>query len=119
MSLEELCYGDINWPIRVTVYDYNASGRHREIGMFETSIHEMSHQRVAVRGNADREAAFEISKEDRGTTRGLIVVLKAEIQLEESSIQNIAKLSDPTPNVITPNPNWEPSQPSLPVLQEF
>jgi hypothetical protein len=85
LTLEELCYNDLNWPIRVTVYDHNRNGINAEIGMFETTITEMS-QRVAIRGNADREVAYEISREEISTTRGLIVVLKTEIQLDESSI---------------------------------
>jgi hypothetical protein len=88
-SLEELCYGDVNWPIKVTVFDYNRNGVHKEIGVFETTIQEMS-QRVAVRGNADREVAYELSNEDTNTntakTCGFIVVLQTEIQLDESSI---------------------------------
>jgi C2 domain len=89
LSLEELCYGDINWPMKITVYDYNRNGTHKEIGGFETSIHEMS-QRVAIRGNADREVAFELLKEDTNNnnarTSGLVVVLQADIQFQETSV---------------------------------
>ena len=116
--------------MKVTVYDYNRNGVHKEIGMFETSIHEMS-QRVAVRGNADREVAFEILKEDSNTntakTRGFVVVLQTEVQFHESSvapsstfIQNYYSPSPPTTTTpdLTPSTNWQPSQPSLPTLQE-
>jgi C2 domain len=86
VSLEELCYCDVAWPTRITVYDYNRNGKHVEIGGFETTVQELS-QRVAIRGNADRERAFEISREDKnaGTTQGLIVVLEATIELKEES----------------------------------
>jgi hypothetical protein len=143
LSLEELCYGDVNWPMKVTVFDYNRNGVHKEIGVLETTIQEMS-QRVAVRGNADREVAFEIAKEDADAntakTRGFIVVLRTEIQIHESSvaqtsnfINNFASTTasttkhmattfqpdPPSANVIQANPNWQPSQPSLPTLQEI
>lgn len=39
-------------------------------------------ERVAVRGNADRETAFEIFSEGDNKTRGLVVVLKCDIRLE-------------------------------------
>lgn len=86
ISLEELCYCDVAWPIKITVLDYNRNGKHVEIGGFETTVQELS-QRVAIRGNADRERAFEISREDKnaGTTQGLMVVLEATIQLKEES----------------------------------
>ena len=87
VSLEELCYCDVAWPLRISVYDYNRNGKHVEIGGFETTLQELS-QRVAIRGNADRERAFEISQEDRNSaaaTQGLIVVLEATIALREAS----------------------------------
>lgn len=145
LSLEELCYGDVNWPMKVTVYDYNRNGVHKEIGVFETTIHELS-QRVAERGNADREVAFEIVKDDTDNntakTRGFIVVLKTEIQFHESSVAQSAtsinnyynepttttiatttattfRPDPPSSSVIQANPNWQPSQPSLPSLQEI
>lgn len=81
LSLEELCYGDLACPLKITVYDHNHNGKHGEVGDFETSIQELV-QRVAVRGNADRERAFEITEEGEAKTRGLIVVLKADLRLE-------------------------------------
>lgn len=82
LVLEELCYGDLEWPLKFTVFDYNANGKHHEIGDVETSVKELV-SRVAIRGNADRELAFEISKEGKDKTRGLIVTLKADIRLTE------------------------------------
>ena len=84
LTLEEICFGDLDWPIRIIVYDYQKSGKHRPIGQLETTLHTLS-ERVAFRGNADREAAFEIfSDGEKGDnkTRGLIVVLKCCIRLE-------------------------------------
>jgi hypothetical protein len=84
LSLEELCYGDLSWPLKITVFDHQESGKHREIGDFETSVQELA-QRVSIRGNADRERAFEIAKEGKANTRGLIVVLKADLRLTADS----------------------------------
>lgn len=80
LSLEELCYGDLSWPLKITVFDHQETGKHREIGEFETTIKELS-QRVAIRGNADRILAFEIATEGKTKTRGLMVVLKCDLRL--------------------------------------
>ena len=113
LSLEELCYGDVNWPMKVTVYDYNRNGVHKEIGVFETSIHEMS-QRVAIRGNADREVAFELLKEDTNTntakTSGLVVVLQTEIQFQETSVApnySFIKSNAPAAATVSQNLNYD------------
>ena len=79
IGLEELCNGDLNYPIRVTVLDHNKNGRHTFIGSFETTFARMQ-ERIAVRGNADRERAYELYHEgDVGDTHGLVCVLKAEV----------------------------------------
>jgi hypothetical protein len=76
ISLEELCYCDINWPLLITVYDWNANGKHTEVGQFETTVKTLMGQ-VAVKGNADRERAFPLFH--KTSTKGLIVVLEAQI----------------------------------------
>ena len=79
VGLEQLCYNDLSWPIRVVVKDWQANGKHRVIGQFETTPQTLM-SRVAVKGNADREMAFEIFKESLGASaksQGLICVLKA------------------------------------------
>ena len=85
LSLEELCYGDLAWPLKITVYDHNKQNKHGEIGDFETSVEELV-QRVAIRGNADRERAFEITEEGEAKTRGLLVVLKADLRVESRPV---------------------------------
>lgn len=79
--MEELCYNDLNWPIRVTVKDWQASGRHRVIGQFETTPQTLI-DRVAIRGNADRERSFELFKESLGSaakSQGLVCVVEATL----------------------------------------
>lgn len=78
IGLEELCYCDVTWPLRITVKDWQSGGRHRIIGEFETTLQTLQEHR-AIRGNADRETAFELFKEDHLTSLGLIVVVQAEV----------------------------------------
>lgn len=87
LSLEELCYCDLNWPLKLTVFDYQENGSHRVIGEVETTTQLLS-QAIAFRGNADREKALEIFGESKSKsrhlkTRGLLVILKADIALTE------------------------------------
>lgn len=81
ISLEELCYCDLEWPLRITILDWEADGKHRTIGMFETTVKNLQ-ERISVRGNADRENAFVLTKENHDTKRGLIVILKAQVNLD-------------------------------------
>lgn len=80
IGLEELCYCDLKWPLQIIVMDWQPNGKHRKIGQFEATV-ELLMERVAVKGNADRETAFEIYSErnDKLKVSGLIVVLKAEL----------------------------------------
>jgi hypothetical protein len=79
--MQELCYGDLTWPLRVTVKDFQQGGKHRVLGEFETNFRSLT-EHVAVRGNADRENAFELFKEDQLTSLGLVIVIKAELKQE-------------------------------------
>lgn len=81
IGLEELCYGDLSWPLKIIVLDHNSNGMHRKIGEFETSVLDLQ-DRLAIKGNADREQAIPISKEGKFKTYGLLCVLKAFIQEE-------------------------------------
>jgi Ca2+-dependent lipid-binding protein len=81
MSLEELCYCDLDWPLRITIFDWQGNGKHRIIGMIETTVRNLQ-ERISVHGNADREHAYELFKENRTTKRGLVVILKANVNLD-------------------------------------
>jgi C2 domain len=81
IGLEELCYGDLEWPLKVSVFDHEKNGKHRLIGEFETSVTDLQ-TRKAVRGNADREQAILLSVEEKFKTYGLLCVLKAEVSEE-------------------------------------
>lgn len=78
----QLCHCDLDWPIRVTVMDWERNGKHRPIGQIETTPRGLQ-ERLAVRGNADRVNAFDIVHDDQITSMGLICVLKVELHLQE------------------------------------
>jgi Ca2+-dependent lipid-binding protein len=81
IGIEELCYGNLDWPLRISVYDYESSGKHRLIGEFETSVPDLQ-SRKAVKGNADREQAIALGLEEKFKTYGLLCVLKADVSEE-------------------------------------
>ena len=82
IGLEELCYCDLEWPLKIAVYDWEESGRHRQIGEFEVTTRKLI-ERVAVKGNADREQAFDLILDELTKLKGLVCVLKAELALEQ------------------------------------
>jgi Ca2+-dependent lipid-binding protein len=77
IGLEELCYGKLDWPLKIRVLDHNGNGKHRTIGEFETSVADLQ-KHIAVKGNADRERAIQLGMEDKSSTYGLVCVLRAE-----------------------------------------
>ena len=81
IGLEELCYCDLNWPLKITIWDHNDNGKHTVIGEFETTIEQLQ-ERISIKGNADREQAIPLSQEKKLKTYGLVVVLKATIKKE-------------------------------------
>jgi Ca2+-dependent lipid-binding protein len=88
-SLEELCYCDPSWPLRLTVWDHEENGKHKLIGEIETTL-ELLTERVAIKGNADRDRALEIVSDSKSApgvkkTRGLIVVLQASFNRDENN----------------------------------
>lgn len=78
IGLEELCNGDLDHPIRISVKDHNKNRRHKFIGATETTLKQIQ-ERIAVKGNADREKAFDLYVDGDPDTQGLLCVLKAEI----------------------------------------
>mmetsp|Transcript_24857 Transcript_24857/g.34732 ORF Transcript_24857/g.34732 Transcript_24857/m.34732 type:complete len:276 (+) Transcript_24857:144-971(+) len=82
LSLENACYCDVNWPIRIRVMDWQKNGKHREIGIVETTVAALISSQ-SKKGNADREEALELhGKVGKGTAKktGLIVVVEASIE---------------------------------------
>ena len=81
LSMEELCYGKLDWPLKITIWDHNENGKHVKIGeVAETNITSLQDQ-IAVKGNADREKAIPITRPDKNyKTYGLICILQAELR---------------------------------------
>mmetsp|Transcript_7921 Transcript_7921/g.19123 ORF Transcript_7921/g.19123 Transcript_7921/m.19123 type:complete len:527 (+) Transcript_7921:65-1645(+) len=80
LGLPELCFGELKWPLKITVYDYNRKGKHEEMGSVITSVEEMQN-RISIRGNADRMQALPVTGRIRGRdlNTGFLCVLKASI----------------------------------------
>ena len=81
IGLEELCDGDLDARLRVGVFD-SRDGGHEPIGSFEASLQQIS-ETVGIKGNADREKAFELGQEQCMDTFGLICVLVCDITYED------------------------------------
>lgn len=81
ISLETLCYNDLSWPLRISIWDWQKNGKHREIGALETTLADFK-SHLAVKGNADRDNALEFTNMAATKTMGLLVVLKCDIQLD-------------------------------------
>ncbi len=84
IGLEELCHGDLDWPLMIVVRDWNFNGKNRVIGQVETTTQELL-RRVAIKGNADRDQAFELFDEGQTEGTGLVCVLKADVLLKEDA----------------------------------
>lgn len=81
LGLPELCYGDLNWPLRIQVLDFNTNGKHTVIGEYETTVTELQ-SHISVKGNADRDQAIQLGQEEKNKTYGLLCVLEATLLLE-------------------------------------
>jgi Ca2+-dependent lipid-binding protein len=81
IGLEELCYGKLDWPLKISVFDHNDNGKHTLIGEFETTIADLQ-ERLSIKGNADREQAIPLGLESKYKTYGLLCVLEASVNDE-------------------------------------
>lgn len=78
MSVENLCYCDEEWLLRLVVKDYQKNGKHRQLGILETSLRDLR-EKISKGGNADRDSALPVMVEGgKETTVGLVIVLKAD-----------------------------------------
>lgn len=76
VSTEELCYGDPNWPLRLVMFDWQKKGRHREMGVYQTTLEDLEHK-VSRGGNADRDSALPVDR--KGITNAMLIILKAKV----------------------------------------
>lgn len=78
LDMEILCNCDVEWPLQLTVMDYNRDGSHSLVGSVELTPSAII-RHVSVRGNnADRTNAFRLSTEEKSSC-GLLCVLAAEV----------------------------------------
>ena len=103
VELSTLCEGDFDKPIRVVVYDYEESGKHVNMGQFETSVNGLI--RAATGGSEDMGKAFTLKH--KGKETGKIIVLTAEVAGVEDVTQKMAIASidsrvTPTPSAAAP-----------------
>jgi len=81
IDVNQLCDGDLDKPIMITVWDWEKSGKHTPMGNFETTVNAML--RVVMPGgndstkSLDTKKAFQLKR--RGKHFGLIVVTAASI----------------------------------------
>lgn len=76
LNLEAACNGDLDRVIKVVVYDYRNSGKHKLIGEFEASIR-LFIQAKENGGDVDEDVAFMLRKQEK--KMGNVLVLKAKI----------------------------------------
>jgi len=83
-DLEKLCYGDLSWDLKITVFDHNDNGKHVRIGEYETTVKDLQ-DHIAIKGNADREQAIRIGEEEDHKIYGLLCVLQAKVVENQAS----------------------------------
>jgi Ca2+-dependent lipid-binding protein len=79
LTVEDLCYADEDWPLRMVVYDWQKNGKHRVLGMAQTSLSDLL-EKKSKGGNADRSSAMSVTIEGTETAIGLIVVLESNVR---------------------------------------
>lgn len=105
LGLPELCFGDLAWPLKITVYDYNINGNHVLMGELRTCVQEMR-QKLSIRGNADRDQALPLTRKMKGRelTGGILCVLEASIC--PASEKKIIRSSSKAPQGVPCSPNF-------------
>jgi uncharacterized protein YegL len=95
IDLSTLCGGDLDLPIKVEVYDYESSGKHKPMGSAEMSVKGM--QSAAASGTP-------VKLLQKGKDVGFFHIVKAEVSGIESITGQMAatSVSPKTPFVPTP-----------------
>ena len=77
LNLEVACNGDLDRAMKVIVYDHRRSGKHKNMGEFETTIRMFVHAKENG-GDVDEDNAFTLRR--RGEKKvGHVLVMKAQI----------------------------------------
>merc|ERR1712038_618326 len=110
IELSVLCGGNVDLPLRLSIFDYESKGKHVPMGMIETSVNDLV--------KAKTTAGLKIM--NRGQETGTIAVLVASVSGVEALEEKMASLevSSPTPApqpaIAMPVPSAPMPEPSAP-----
>ena len=91
VQLSVLCGGDLDLPVRVSVFDYESSGKHVPMGEFETSVNGLK-----------TGSTFKLRKKGKDT--GTVTVVRSEVAGVEEVTQKMAATSvSPSPKTYVPS----------------
>lgn len=110
VEISTLCAGDLDLPIRLSVFDHESSGKHVSMGLLETNVNAL--QEAAANGTP-------LSLRLKGKEVGAIIVEKAEVsgiesvtkQLENTSLSDVTPMAPP---VVAASAPYTPSTPNTP-----
>jgi len=104
IDLSVLCGGNVDAPLRLSVYDYESDGKHVLMGETEITVSDL----VKARSTSG------LKIKSRGAITGTIAVLVASVSGQDTLEEKMANLgvSEPEPE---PEPQPEPSAPVAPI----
>ena len=87
IAVNDICGGDKDQPVLVSVFDFQKNGRHNSLGFFETTVNALLNAKVPLADGDPKKVtlskAFVLKK--RGATFGNVVVAAASIEGETLS----------------------------------
>lgn len=89
LQLRTLCGGNLDLPLKVTVFDHESSGKHEYMGEFETTVNGLV--TACTNGAEDNSKAITVQK--RGKAAGVVYILKADVSGTEDLEQRMATVS--------------------------
>jgi hypothetical protein len=95
IDLSTLCGGDLDSPIKIEVYDYESSGKHKPMGSAEMSVKGM--QTAASTNNP-------IKLIQKGKDVGSFYIVRAEVSGVDSVTDQLAATSISRPTTVAPIP---------------
>lgn len=99
LQLSTLCGGNLDLPIKVTIFDHENSGKHEYMGEFETTVHGL----VAACTNGAEDNSKAITVQKRGKAAGVVYILKADVSGTDDLEQRMAAVSVQEKNTNTNN----------------
>jgi Copine/C2 domain len=99
LSMTDLCGGDRNLPILISVFDYESNGKHISMGYFQTNVNALINSKISTAQatadpkTIDTSKAFSLLM--KGRNFGSIVVAEAVVEGEEENTSNPTASSMP------------------------